>query len=93
VPEAAPGDATISDIVVVSAIPLPFPETVIVYVPMAAVDWALSVNVEEPDPGAGMDRGLKLAVVPAGRPDTLRFMVELKGLETATPMVAVPGEP
>lgn len=57
--------------------------------PAAAVEAAVSVRVEVPEPGAAMDEVLKAAVTPVGSPDALRAMAELKPPETAVEMVVV----
>ena len=49
--------------------------------------------MEDPDPGAGIDVGLKLAVVPEGSPEALKEMAELNPPETAVLIVLVPAEP
>jgi len=54
--------------VVVFVMPLPDPTTVMVYVPMGIVVGVFKVNVELPDPGAGIVMGSKVAVTPVGRP-------------------------
>jgi hypothetical protein len=46
--------------------------------------------VEEPEPGAAMDVGLKLAVAPVGSPDAESETAELKVPETEVEMVEVP---
>jgi hypothetical protein len=62
-------------------------------VPAAAVDAAVNVKVEVPEPGAEMDALLKAAVTPVGKPEALRVMAELKPPDTAVVMVLVPLAP
>ena len=52
-------------------------------VPAAAVDPAESVNVLLPAPGATMLVGAKLAVTPAGTPETVNATAELNPLTRA----------
>ena len=66
------------------------PVTVIVYVPVAAVEATVMVMVEVPEPGAAMDVGLKVTVTPDGWPVADKAMAELKPPETAVVMVDVP---
>ncbi len=49
--------------------------------------------VEEPDPGAAMDVGLKLMVTPAGWPEADKAIAELKPPETVVVMFEVPCRP
>jgi len=49
--------------------------------------------VEEPEPGAAIEVGLKLALAPAGRPDAESETAELKLPETVVEIVAVPAVP
>lgn len=58
--------------------------------PATAVDPAVSVRVEVPEPGAAMDEVLNAAVTPVGSPEALRVMAELKPPEMAVVMVMVP---
>ena len=67
--------------------------TVIVYVPAAVEEPTVSVNVEDPEPGAEIDEGLNAADVPRGSPDALRAIVELKPPETVVAIVLVPLAP
>ena len=60
---------------------------------MAALVLTVRVNVEVPDPGAGMVAGLKLAVTPEGMPLADRAMELLYPPETAAVMVDVPLDP
>jgi hypothetical protein len=46
--------------------------------------------VELPEPGAGMEAGLKLTVTPAGWPVADKATAELNPPEMATPIVEVP---
>jgi hypothetical protein len=49
--------------------------------------------VEEPDPGAPIEDGLKLAVAPEGRPEALSEIEALKPPEIDVLIVLVPEEP
>ena len=53
----------------------------------------MSVIVEVPAPGAAMDVGLKLAVVPDGRPEALNAIAALKLPEIVVVIVLVPKVP
>jgi len=59
-------------------------------VPTAAVEAAVSVKVEVPEPGVASEEALNAAVTPVGNPDALRAIAELKPPETAVAMVLVP---
>jgi hypothetical protein len=52
--------------------------TVIFEVPTGVDAPTLTIIVEEPDPGAAIDVGVKLAVAPVGRPDADNEIAELK---------------
>jgi hypothetical protein len=49
--------------------------------------------MEEPDPGAAIEAGLKLTVTPLGAPDAVRVTAELNPPEIAVVMVEVPLPP
>jgi hypothetical protein len=51
------------------------------------------VSVDEPDPGAAIDDGLKAAVVPAGRPEADSAIEELKLPESVEVIVEEPVPP
>ena len=68
---------TVRATVVVWVAPPPLAVTVTFAVPVVAVLLAEKVRVELPLPGAAMEAGLKLAVTPAGNPDTDNEIVEL----------------
>ena len=53
----------------------------------------VSVRVEDPEPGAAIDAGPNEAVAPAGSPDALRPIAELKPPETAVVILLVPLNP
>lgn len=61
--------------------------------PAAAVDEVARVKVDAPEPGAAMDAEENAAVTPAGNPDALRLMAELKPPETAVVIALVPWAP
>jgi len=54
------------------------------------VEATVKVAVEEPEPGAAMDVGLKPTVTPVGWPDALRAIAELNPPETDVVMVDEP---
>ena len=61
--------------------------------PTAVPDPTEIVRIEEPEPGAAMDAGLKLAVAPEGRPEALNAIAESKPPETAVVIVLAPSAP
>jgi hypothetical protein len=71
---------TVNDTVVVAVWPPPVAVTVTLNVPVVAVELAVNVSEELPEPGDAIDVGLKLAVTPLGRPladsDTAEFRSE-----------------
>jgi hypothetical protein len=62
-------------------------------VPVVAVLLAVNVSVELPAPGAAMEAGLKLALTPAGNPETDKETAELKPPLTVVEIVVVPELP
>lgn len=64
------------------------PVTVMEYVPAAAVEPTVKLSVELPAPV--MDVGLKAAVTPVGRPETVSAIDELKPPDTELEMVVEP---
>ena len=54
------------------------------------LDATARVRTEEPEPGAGIVDGLKLAVTPVGTPEALRLTAESKPLKTAVVIFEVP---
>jgi len=62
-------------------------------VPGATVDATVMVAVDEPEPGAAMDVGLKVIVTPDGAPDAERATAELKPPEIAVVMFEDPPAP
>jgi hypothetical protein len=56
-------------------------------------DPTVNVTVEEPDPGAAIEEGLKLADAPDGSPVAEREIAELKPPEIVVEMVEVPELP
>lgn len=73
--------------------PPPVAVIVTVEVPVVADDVADNVRVEDPEPGAEIDVGLKLALTPDGRPDADNDKAELKPPETVVEMVELPEPP
>ena len=71
----------------------PVAVTVTVAVPVVAVLLAENVNVELPLPGAAIEAGVKLAVTPAGNPDTDSETAELKPPLTVVETVVLPDPP
>ena len=67
--------------------------TVTVVVPVAAVLLAVNVRVELPLPGAAIELGLKLAVTPAGKPDTESETTALKPPLIVVEIVLLPEAP
>jgi hypothetical protein len=59
------------------------------YVPVAVVVPAVTVKVEEPEPGAGIDAGAKLPLAPEGSPEIDSETAELKLPLTLVEMPAV----
>jgi hypothetical protein len=49
--------------------------------------------VEDPEPGAAMDAGLKVAEAPEGKPEALNAIAELKPAEAAVVILMVPLAP
>jgi hypothetical protein len=74
---------------------LPPPEAVIVTVdvPTVADELAVSVKVEEPEPGAAIVEGLKLALTPEGSPEADRDTAELKPPDSVVDTVELPDVP
>ena len=50
----------------------------------------MNVATELPEPGAGIDVGLRLTVTPVGIPDAVRATAELNPPDTAMVMVELP---
>ena len=51
------------------------------------------VIVDDPEPGAAMEAGLKLAEAPEGRPEAINEIAELNPPETVVLMVLWPEDP
>ena len=58
--------------------------------PVAVVEATVMVMVELPEPGDGIDAGLKLMVTPVGWPVADKATAELNPPKLATPIVDVP---
>jgi len=84
---------TVRATVVVWAVPPPLAVIVTFEVPVVAVLLDEKVRVELPLPGAEMEGGLKLAVTPAGNPDTDNEIAELKPPLTPVEIVVAPEFP
>jgi len=76
--------ATVSVRIVLCWVPPPLPVTVIGYVPTGVPLPTIIVIAEAPAPGAGMTCGLKVTLVPAGKPDAEKLIALLK-----PPLIAV----
>jgi hypothetical protein len=63
------------------------------YVPVGVPDPTEIVNVDDPDPGAMIDVGLKLALAPDGKPETESAIDELNGPERVEVMLDEPELP
>ena len=74
-------------------IPPPLAVTVTFVVPVVAVLLAEKVRVELPLPGAPIEAGLKLAVIPAGRPEADNEIAELNPPLTAVEILVLPELP
>ena len=70
--------------------PPPVAVTVMVWVPRAEFLPTVTFMVEEPDPGAPIDAGVKVTVWPLPCPEAEREMAELKPPETVVVMVEEP---
>jgi hypothetical protein len=66
---------------------------VMVRVPVVARVLAVSLRVEEPEPGAATDVGVKVAVTPDGRPLADKPIAELKPFSAAVVTVVLPDFP
>jgi hypothetical protein len=64
--------------------------TVIFDVPTGVFAPTVTVMLDEPEPGAVIDVGLKLTLAPVGRPDADNETAELKPLDTVVDIVALP---
>ena len=84
------GATTVSVTVVPCWIPPPLPVTVMGYVPVGVLEPTVMVMVELPAPGAGIEFGLKLTVVPVGIPEADRLIALLKPPLMAVVIVEVP---
>jgi hypothetical protein len=71
----------------------PVPVTVMVDVPAVAVAPTVIVMVEEPEPGAAIDVGLKATVTFAGTPEADRATALLNPPETPVVIVTLPAPP
>jgi hypothetical protein len=91
--EEPPAGVTVSETVAVCVTPPPVPVTVMVSVPAAVEAPTAMVIVEEPEPGAAMEVGLKLTVVPEGAPEEESEIAELNPPDTLVEIVLVPDPP
>ena len=76
--------------VVVRVFPPPVPVMVIVRLPTLACAPTLMVIVEDPEPGAAIELGLKVMVTLLPPPEADKPIAELKVPETAVVSVEVP---
>jgi hypothetical protein len=76
--------------VVVRVLPPPVPVMVIVRLPTFAWEPTLMVMVEEPEPGAAIELGLKVMVTLLPPPEADKPIAELKLPEMAVVTVEVP---
>ena len=58
--------------------------------PAATVEATAMASVDEPEPGAAIDVGVKVTVTPVGWPLALRATAELKPPETVVVIVELP---
>src|SRR5689334_12728588 len=65
----AAAEVTVTETVVVCVLPPPVPVTVIGNVPVAVVDATVMPMLDVPEPGAAIDDGVKVTVMPAGAPE------------------------
>jgi hypothetical protein len=72
------GPVTVRLSVAVCVIPPPIPVMVIGYVPVAVLEATVNDTLEEPEPGAAMDVGVKPTVTPEGWPDADKAIAALK---------------
>ena len=84
------GAVTVSVTVVFCWMPPPLPVTTMGYVPVGVAEPTVIVNVEFPEPGAGIGLGLKLTVVPDGMPEADSVMALLKPPLMVVVIVDVP---
>ena len=87
------GPVTVSETVVVWVMPPPVPVTVIVYVFGVTDDATAMVIVEDPEPGAAIEMGLKVTVTPDGWPEADRAMAELNPPVALVVIVEIPELP
>src|SRR5438105_2279199 len=92
-PPPPPAVVTVSETEVVCVTPPPVPVTVTLYVPAGVDAPAMMVIVDEPEPGAAIEVGLKLAVAPVGSPLADSATAALKPPETVVLIVEVPEVP
>ena len=87
------GAVTVNDTVAVCVFPPPVPVTVTEYVPVGVVDAVVIVKVDDPEPGAAIEAGLKPAEAPLGSPLALSDTALLKPPDTLVVSVDVPEAP
>lgn len=79
--------------VAVCVFPPPVPVIVMVWVPTVAFLPTLTVIVDDPEPGAAIELGLKVTVCWFPCPEADKVTAESKPLSAAVVMVEVPDEP
>ena len=87
--EPPPLLVTVKLMAVECVLPPPLPVTIMLYVPVAVALPARNVSADEPLPGAAIEDVLKFAVAPAGKPDALSAIAELKPPEIVLAIVEV----
>jgi hypothetical protein len=84
---------TVNPSVAVWLLPPPVAAIVTVAEPTVADDVAVTVRVDEPEPGAAIVEGLKLALTPEGSPEAEREIAELNDPDRVVDTVELPDEP
>src|SRR5208337_1172367 len=84
---------TVRVTLVVFVLPPPVPVMVMVWDPVLAREVVVTFIVDVPEPGAGMDAGLKLTVTPEGWPVSDKVIGQLKPFSAAVVIVEVPELP
>lgn len=88
-----PLEVTVTETAAVCVSPPPKPLTTIGYVPVGVPDEAETVIVEVPAPGAAIEVGEKLTLMPVGMPTAAGAIELLNPPETVVLIVAVAADP